>query len=357
MSARRSKRLSAGELLYQLQRLTVYLLTTSFVVTCCILLLLHSMQIDEQIIRRNAPLTLVNVLFFSLLIWCADTLRRHFLVDRHVARIVRGLEAIQSGDFSVRIAHIQGEGSPNELDGIIAGINRMTQELSGVETLRTDFIANVSHELKTPLAIIGNYAALLQNPLLAQEERMGYARSISEAAQRLSCLCTDILRLNKLENQQIYPAASVYNLGEQLCECMLGFETVWEEKNLEIETDIEDGVVIRADRELLGLVWNNLLSNAVKFTPPGGTIRCRVYAQGPDALVSIADTGCGMSPEIGAHIFEKFYQGDTSHAAQGNGLGLALVKKVIEILDGEILVDSTSGVGSVFTVRIGRERS
>ncbi|MDO5378511.1 MAG: HAMP domain-containing sensor histidine kinase [Clostridia bacterium] len=355
MSAGKKKSLTATDILYHARRFIIFLLMTSFVVTCCALLLLRSMQIDEQAIRQNAPLTLFNVLFLSVLIWCADTLRRYFWVNRHVRRIVRGLQKIQSGDFSVRIAPVQEKNSRNELDGIIDGINQMTQELAGVETLRTDFISNVSHELKTPLAVIDNYATLLRNPALTHQERMDYARIISGAAARLSGLITNILKLSKLENQQIYPVAASYDLGEQLCECMLGFESIWEEKRLDIQTDIEDGVVIQADRELLGLVWNNLLSNAVKFTEPGGTVSCALHADGPYAVVSVSDTGCGMSPETGAHIFEKFYQGDTSHAAQGNGLGLALVKKVVDIVGGEISVASTLGKGSTFTVKVGRQ--
>lgn len=354
MSAGAPARPRAGVLLYHARRLILFIAVISFVVTHCVLILLHSMQIDEQIIRRNAPLTLGNILFLSAVLWGCNVLHRNFTVDRHVHRIIQGLERIQKGDFSVRIAPIETDNPLGELDRVIEGINRMTQELASVETLRTDFLSSVSHELKTPLAVIGNYAALLQNPALPQQERMEYAQAISGAVQRLSGLITNILKLNKLENQQIFPDAATFDLGEQLRACLLGFEQVWEAKGLRIETDIEDDVTVRADAELLSLVWNNLFSNAIKFTERGGTVSCSLHAQGEQAVVAVSDTGCGMSAETGARIFEKFYQGDPSHAAQGNGLGLSLVKKVIDILGGEISVSSALGKGSTFTVRLGR---
>ena len=167
-------------------------------------------------------------------------------------------------------------------------------------------------------------------------------------------MITNILKLNKLENQQIFPTYQLFDLGEQLCQVILGFEDAWEGKNLEVETEIPDGVRIRSDPELLALVWNNLISNAVKFTPEGGKIRVCLKTEEDAVTVSVSDTGCGIKPEVGKHIFEKFYQGDTSHATQGNGLGLALVKRVVQILSGEIGVQSVVGKGSTFCVTFKR---
>lgn len=141
-----------------------------------------------------------------------------------------------------------------------------------------------------------------------------------------------------------------YGLREQLCEVLLQYENVWERKEIEIETEIEEDVKIHADKELLELVWNNLFSNAFKFTPQGGTVFVSLSVDEKYVTVRVKDTGCGMSAETGAHIFEKFYQGDTSHATQGNGLGLALVKRVVDIMHGEIRVESVIGKGTVFTV-------
>ena len=214
------------------------------------------------------------------------------------------------------------------------------------------FIANVSHEMKTPLAVIQNYGTLLQRPDLPEEKRQEYAKGITDASRRLAEMMTNILKLNRLENQQIFPAATEYDLGEQLCQCLLQFENTWEQKEIEIETDIAENIIIQADEELLGLVWNNLFSNAFKFTDAGGRVSVSLTAAEGFAVIQVKDTGCGMSAEVGAHIFEKFYQGDTSHSIQGNGLGLALVKRIIDIMQGEIAVESTPGEGSTFTVRI-----
>lgn len=228
----------------------------------------------------------------------------------------------------------------------------MSEEIKGVETLRTDFIANVSHELKTPLAAINNYGTLLQSPDLTEEKRIQYAKSVTDASRSLANLITNILKLNKLENQQLYPVSKPYNLSEQLCECLLSFEDVLERKNLAIDTDIEENIMINADAEMLSLVWNNLFSNAIKFTEMNGKISVILKKENGVAEVLVGDTGCGMSSETGRHIFEKFYQGDTSHAAKGNGLGLSLVKRVVDITNCEISVQSELGKGSKFTVKL-----
>jgi signal transduction histidine kinase len=172
---------------------------------------------------------------------------------------------------------------------------------------------------------------------------------------RLNSLITNILRLNRLENQQIHMRSETFDLGGQLTECLLGFETVWEEKGIGIEPDIEDDVLINSDRELLSIVWNNLLSNAFKFTEPGGTVSISLKTENDDAVVTVRDSGCGMPPETVRHIFDKFYQGDTSHSVQGNGLGLTLVKRIIDIAGGEIRVESTPGEGSTFIVQLRRD--
>ena len=208
--------------------------------------------------------------------------------------------------------------------------------------------------MKTPLAVMQNYGTLLQAPDLSDEKRIEYAKGVTDSSRRMADMMTNILKLNRLENQQIYPQASEFDLGEQLCECLLQYENVWEKAAIDIETDIAEDVKVKADAELLGHVWNNLFSNAFKFTPSGGTVTVSLSATEHHAIVKVRDTGCGMTPQVGAHIFEKFYQGDTSHSVQGNGLGLALVKRVIDIMQGEIGVESAVGVGTTFTVKIRR---
>lgn len=337
----------------------VFFLTVAFAVSCCMLLFVNTLAdsmglvFNEENIAAAAKVTFLNVLLLTFIFGTIDYVRRKMMVDRPVKIITAATERIMQGDFAVRVPPMHGSGMEG-FNQIGLAINAMAEELSGTETLRTDFIANVSHELKTPLAIMGNYATMLQRPGITEEEKNEYARSISEAARRLAQLITNILKLNKLENQQIFPTPREFDLSQQLCECLLGFEDAWEKKELEIETDIEDNVRIKSDPELLSLVWNNLISNAVKFTPEGGKISVSLKTEGGCVLVAVSDTGCGMTPEIGMHIFEKFYQGDTSHATQGNGLGLALVKRVVDILGGEIGVQSVCGKGSTFTVKCKR---
>ncbi|MEE5993250.1 MAG: HAMP domain-containing sensor histidine kinase [Oscillospiraceae bacterium] len=338
-----------------LYKFVIFFLLIAFVVSCCFILFLHFLHFSAEDIQAAAPITFGNVLFITLLFWVLDTIRTHFFQERPIRRITEGLEKLTSGDFKTRIepvSHLSGMADYNE---IIAYINKMAEELSGVETLRTDFVSNVSHEMKTPLAVMQNYAELLQYPDITERERLEYAASISEAAKRLTELITNILKLNKLENQQIYPDVKIFDLSEQLCECLLDFENTWEQKNIQIETDLEETVLVNADADLWSLVWHNLFSNALKFTENGGTVSVSLRKEQNFAVVSVRDTGCGIAPETGRHIFDKFYQGDTSHACRGNGLGLALVKRIIDITNAEISVQSEIDKGSTFTVKVMRE--
>lgn len=330
----------------------VILLFSSFVVTASFFLFFNFIDIPEDKLQLSALSTLGNIIFISLLMWVFYSIYKKMTVDKPVKRIIGGLKKITGGDFTERIQTYDSPFIEEQYDTIIESINKMSGELAGVETLRTDFISNVSHEMKTPLAVIQNYAVLLKSPQLTEDERLGYAQAIGDASKRLATLITNILKLNKLENQQIFPESRQYNLSEQICECLLEFENEWEKKNIEIETDIDDDIVINADSELMSLVWNNLFSNALKFTDAGGTVSVSVRRAGKAVVVRVSDTGCGIDTETGKHIFDKFYQGDTSHAVRGNGLGLALVKRIIDITGTQITVDSEVGKGSTFTVTI-----
>ena len=351
---------SKNRWLYFLRIFCTFFLLISFVLTASMTLFLTylrqttGIELNSQNIGLAAVMTFGNVFMLSLVCAGVDMLRRYLTIERPIRRIAEGAERIIAGDFTTRIPSVKGLDSVDGFSEIIDCFNRMAQELGGMETLRTDFIANVSHELKTPLSVIRNYGVMLQQPGISDAERQEYGQAISNASQRLADMITNILKLNKLENQQIYPDKKVYDLSEQLCDCLLSFENAWDAKNLEIDTDIEDGIQVESDPELLSLVWNNLFSNAIKFTEPEGRVSLSIKAEGDQAVVSVSDTGCGISPEVGEHIFEKFYQGDTSHATQGNGLGLALVKRVVDIIGGEIDVTSQVGVGSTFTVKLRR---
>ncbi|MBR3600750.1 MAG: HAMP domain-containing histidine kinase [Lachnospiraceae bacterium] len=335
----------------------LFFLLVAFLVSCSTMLFVTTLrdtlnlQLTSENVNVAAKLTFGNVIILSVLFTLIDYVRRKFTTERITKHIAGAAQKVVQGDFSVRIEPVNKLSADEHLNEIIHCFNTMTEELGSVETLRTDFIANVSHEMKTPLSVMQNYGTLLQMPNLPEEKRLEYAKGITEGSRRLADMMTNILKLNKLEKQQIYPKTEEYDLGEQLCECLLQFENIWEEKNIEIETEIIEDVKVNTDQELLSLVWNNLLSNAFKFTPEGGKVVLTLETTKEDIIVNVQDTGCGMSPETGAHIFEKFYQGDTSHATQGNGLGLALVKRVIDILQGEIRVESVLGKGSTFIVK------
>ena len=335
----------------------IFFLLVAFVVTCCMTLFLSTIakSLDITFTEENlsvaAKITFLNVVLLSGLFTIIDFTRRKLTVHRPVKKITVAAEKMMQGDFNIRLNPINEHFGDESFNEIISCINKMALELSSVETLRNDFVSNVSHELKTPLSVISNYATLLKSENITEEERLQYANEIENSCKRLSNLISNILKLNKLENQQIFPKSAEYNLSEQICECLLQFETSWEKKNINIETDIEDEVKINSDAELLSHIWNNLFSNAIKFTENGGTVFVSLKSDGDYITAKVRDTGCGMSPEVGLRIFDKFYQGDTSHSVQGNGLGLSLVRRVVDIMQGEINVESEIGKGSTFTVK------
>ena len=272
--------------------------------------------------------------------------------DKPMRRLSEAAKKVANGDFSVYVEPVHTPEKYDYLDVMFTDFNIMVQELGSIETLKNDFVANVSHEIKTPLAIIKNYTTMLKTNDLPAAVRTEYMNSIIKAADNLSSLVTNILRLNKLENQEIETPVEQYDLCRQLCDCVLSFETLLTEKDIELIVDIEDRAIITADESTLEIVWNNLLSNALKFTQSGGTVSLIQTSDSHSITVSVIDTGCGMDDETIKHIFDKFYQGDTSHSGEGNGLGLALAYRIAEKLGGSIDVKSEPGKGSTFTVTI-----
>lgn len=277
--------------------------------------------------------------------------------EEPMVKLAEAASKVANGDFSVYISPLHTADRYDYLDVMIQDFNRMVEDLGSIETLKTDFFSNVSHEIKTPIAVIQNTATLLQNENLSPAQRQEHVETIISASRRLSSLITNILKLNKLEKQAISPAVCEYNLSAQLEDCALQFEAIWEKKEIEFEVEIEDDARLFADPELMELVWNNLLSNAFKFTPQGGTVVLRQRTDDAMIFVEVDDSGCGMDQETMSRIFDKFYQGDTSHATEGNGLGLALAQRVVTMMNGELSVLSTPGVGSVFTVRMPKAKT
>lgn len=269
-----------------------------------------------------------------------------------IEEFARATQLVASGDFSVYMVPKHTPDKYDHLDVIFVDFNKMVEELGSIETLKTDFFSNVSHEIKTPLAAIQSNAELLHQKNLPEEKRLEYTEMILHATHRLSSLITNMLKLNKLEKQVIQPKSEPFDLCAQLCECALQFEDMWDKKDIAFEADMEDRAYICADPSLLEMVWTNLLSNAMKFTPSGGTVTITQTSDEREAVVEITDTGCGMNEATMKRIFDKFYQGDPSHATEGNGLGLALVRRILELSDGTISVRSELGKGSTFIVHL-----
>lgn len=265
-----------------------------------------------------------------------------------ITYLVDAIQKVARGDFSVRLS----QRSPLlEVSEMYGNFNRMVHELGGIETLRNDFVVNVSHEFKTPLTSIEGYATLLQNDSLSDEDRREYTRLIIESTKKLSNLTSNILQLSKLETQELAPKRQSFLLDEQIRQALLLLEPQWSKKRLELDIEMPT-VRFYGSEELLFQVWLNLLSNAVKFTSEGGRIAVVMEQNGGRVSVTVSDTGCGISEDTQKHIFEKFYQGDSARAVEGNGLGLALVHKIVTLCGGSISVKSELNNGADFTVSL-----
>lgn len=271
-------------------------------------------------------------------------------INNHILKPIRSLsdasKTVATGDFNISI---DLRTDIEELNVTFDNFNNMVKELSSIETLRNDFVANVSHEFKTPLAAIEGYTMLLQDESLSKEERDEYIKKITDSTRRLSALTGDILLISKLDNRTFASVKKDFRLDEQIREAILTHEISWTEKNLELDIELDE-TVYRGEESLLLQVWLNLIGNAVKFTGEGGKITVRLTDANDRITVTVSDTGIGMDENTAKHIFEKFYQGDTSHKGEGNGLGLALCKKIIAHTEGSVTVESVPDKGSTFTV-------
>ena len=304
----------------------------------------------DGLVQTIVPMVYWGIVAVGLTLFTRRKMKNTYEEPLH--KMAEATKKVSEGDFSVYVSTVHTADKLDYLDVMILDFNKMVEELGSIETLKTDFVSNVSHEMKTPISIIKNYAQLLQTGKATKEQEKEYAKGIEDAATRLSSLISNILKLNKLEHQMITLEVEVYDVCRQLCESIFLFEDAMEEKELELEADIEDSAMIRADASLMELVWNNLLSNAVKFTGRGGSITLRQTSDEKHIRISVSDTGCGIAKESVSRIFDKFYQEDSSHSKEGNGLGLALVKRVLELMDGEIQITSEPGKGSTFIVTL-----
>lgn len=336
----------------------LFFITVAFVTSCCMSLFVGTMTetlglvLTSENISHAAKLTFLNVIFISALFTAIDAVRRKITVDRPVKKIINAAKEISDGNFDVAVSVKESAFSNDGFTQIAECFNGMARELKKNEILQKDFISNVSHEFKTPLAVIHNYASLLINEPNIKDGAKGYAQVIADRTEKLSSLVAGVLRLDKLENGQNVLHFEKFDLGEHLRESLIGFEEIWEKKNIQIFADIPDGVVVESDRQLLGVVWNNLLSNAFKFTEDSGRVEVALKYDENFAYVAVKDNGKGISIDDGERIFDRFYQCDPSHSSCGNGLGLATVKKIADLLSANIAVESKLGEGSVFEVRL-----
>lgn len=297
-------------------------------------------------VQRHVPLFAFSI--GSLLLGVTIALFVGKLIIVPIQNISDAFKELSKGDFEVKVPENERVAEIREMS---KRFNAMTFDLSHIETLRSDFVVNVSHEFKTPIAAIEGYAMLLQNPLLSDQRHALYVDKILDNSRKLAALSSNILTLSKLENRQTVPQYSQYRLDEQMRRAILGLENKWSEKNIEFDIDLPPQMYCGCE-QLLEQVWSNILDNAIKHSPDGGTVGVSLRQNENTVTVCITDCGDGMSDEVQKHMFEKFYQGDSSRKAEGNGLGLALVKRILDLCGGKINVESAPGAGAAFSVTL-----
>lgn len=297
---------------------------------------------------RRIPLLLLSL--GSLLLGTVIAVYVGRLIVRPVQNMGDAFNELSKGNFDVRVPENE---KITEIRQMAQSFNAMAYDLSHIETLRNDFVANVSHEFKTPIAAIEGYATLLQNTALSKEKHDRYVEKILDNSRRLSNLSGNILLLSKLENRETLPDNTEFRLDEQIRRCILMLEAKWSEKNIEFDMELPRTVYCGSE-SLLEQVWLNIIDNAVKHSPQGGVITITLSENGTGVSVSVTDSGDGMTEEVKKHIFEKFYQADTSRKSEGNGLGLALVKRITDLCRGTVTVTSAPTCGAKFTVNLPR---
>ena len=285
------------------------------------------------------------VLIFSIILSCVLGLLLSLLFFTPIARLSRAMRRVGQGDFSIQLENNE---RIREVREIYDNFNLMTRELKATEIIQTDFVSNVSHEFKTPINAIEGYAMLLQDGQQSQKQEL-YVKKILLNTRRLSELVGNILLLSKVDNQAIDTNLTLYRLDEQIRQAIVLLEPKWSEKDIDFDVDLET-VEYAGNESMMLHVWINLIDNAVKYNPHGGLLRLRLRRAEKRLVFTIEDSGPGIPEESQQHIFDKFYQIDSSHTAAGNGLGLALVKRVLDVHGGTVTVENLPGSGCRFTV-------
>lgn len=299
----------------------------------------------ESVLQITIPTTL-----FLLLVGAFMGSAIAFLVNRvffePIQKLKDGMQDVAEGDFSIKI----DTNSPiNEVKELYESFDLMVKELSATEILQSDFMSNVSHEIKTPVNAIEGYAMLLEGEEITPEEQKEYVEKILFNTKRLSELVGNVLLLSKIDNQAIPKNEKKFRLDEQIRQSVMQLETKWLEKDIELDVEL-DKVEFIGNATLLIHIWDNLINNAIKFNNQGGMVKLRLCSNIDSVMFTIEDNGPGISEEAMKHIFDKFYQGDSSHRQEGNGLGLSLVKKIVDLYDGDINVGNLPDKGCRFTI-------
>lgn len=267
-----------------------------------------------------------------------------------ITKLRKGMQEIADGNFDIRL---ESASTSKEVQEVLTGFNMMAQELRATEVLQTDFISNVSHEFKTPINAIEGYATLLQGAEHLDCTESAYVEKILASTRRLSSLVSNVLLLSRIENQSLQLHATEYSLDEQIREAILALEPNWEKKDIEFDVELEP-VQYNGVEGMMYHVWSNLIGNAIKFSPDCGCLTLRLTENNDGIQFQITDQGPGISKDAQKHIFDKFYQEDTSHKAEGNGLGLALVKNIVTAAGGTVSAENMPQGGCRFTVQLIR---
>ncbi len=276
-------------------------------------------------------------------------------ITRPIDVVSQAVKKVAEGDFTIRIPRNKerrgGYSYTNELDELSENFNKMVSELDGMDYMRKDFMSNVSHEVKTPVAAITGFTEILLDGGLDEEDQQDYLKLVNQESIRLSVLCENMLRMSRLDYQQIVTKTDEVRIDEQIRKCIIMLSEKWADHETRYDLQLTPAT-IASDADLLMQVWMNLIDNAIKYSPAGSTLRMKETCENNELVVLIQDEGIGISPEKREKIFDKFYQCEESHKKQGNGLGLSIVKRILELLDGSITCESTPSVGTTMSVRM-----
>ena len=338
-------------IIFRISFFMIFALTVSNVLAGGIMMILYQTPLKDRLGITPLKLTII-VLIFSYVSSSALSIVINRNVFTPLRKLTKLTKQVSDGNYNINtegITNIFTERT--DLGTLVESFEDMTQELSSTEIFRNDFIHNFSHEFKTPIISIRGFANQLYKGDLTPEQQKEFAKIILDESEHLANMSSNVLLLSKLESQEIVSDKENFSLDEQLRTCMLLMEEQWSDKNITIDMDLDE-IEYYQNKDLLYHVWMNLFSNAVKFTGEGGTISVKCHPANDAIYIAVSDNGIGMDDATRNHIFEKFYQGDSSHATAGNGLGLSLVKRIIEMMGGRISVESALNKGSTFIVSL-----